>query len=195
MSDRLGTGPGLIRSLLSELGEAPHREGLADTPERAWIAWRFMTSGYAADPAGVLKTFTDGAEGVDEMVTQLNSPFWSTCEHHLLPFWGFVHIGYIPSGKVIGLSKLPRLIEVFARRLTMQERLTNQVADALESGLAPLGVGVVVQARHACIEARGVQKTGSVTTTSAMRGVFRTKPEARAEFMSLVNQTVQGRII
>lgn len=196
MSDRrFSTGPDLIRSLLVQLGEDPSREGLAETSARSWKAWQFLTSGYQVKPADVLKSFEDGAQGVDEMIAQLNSPFWSMCEHHLLPFWGFVHIGYVPAGKVVGLSKISRLIEVFARRLTMQERLTNQIADAFIEALEPLGVGVVVQARHSCIEARGVQKTGSVTTTSAMRGVFRSKPEARAEFLALVNQTIQGRLL
>jgi len=154
-----------------------------------------MTSGMGQAPEAILKTFTDPSKRVDEMVTQLNCPFWSTCEHHLLPFWGVAHIGYIPNGKVVGLSKLPRLVDVYARRLTMQERMTEDIADALDRTIMPRGIGVVVQARHSCVEARGVQKTGCVTTTSAVRGIFRTQPEVRAEFLSLVNQTVQGRII
>lgn len=179
--------PDLIRKFMRVNGVDPsEREGLRDTPTRVAAAWEFWLSGYKQDAQEVLKTFEDGAEGCDEMVFQGATPFWSNCEHHMVPFWGLVHVGYIPGGKIIGLSKVARLIEVFARRLQVQERLTQQIATALARGLSPRGVGVVIQARHCCIESRGVQKSGSVTTTSALIGALKEKPEARAEFFSMV---------
>lgn len=184
-----------IRELLYFLGEDGEREGLRETPGRALKALQFFTSGYQQDPKRILKTFEDGAERVDEMVVQLGIPFWSTCEHHLLPFWGLAHIGYIPSTRIVGLSKISRLVDIFARRLTVQEHLTVNIAEALMNGLEARGVGVVMQARHSCMESRGIQKAGTVTVTSVMRGVFREKPETRAEFLALVNQAVVGRAL
>jgi GTP cyclohydrolase I len=182
-------GPELFRALLLRLGEDTNREGLAETPARAWAAWRFWTSGYNQDPAAILKCFVDGAEKADELVFQGSIPLFSMCEHHLAPIYGVAHIGYIPQGKIVGLSKMARLVEVFARRLQTQERMTNQVADAMTEHLNPLGVGVVFECRHLCIESRGVQKAGSITVTSALRGALKEKPEARAEFLSLVANT------
>src|SRR5262245_43782906 len=188
-------GEDCIRELLYYVGERPDREGLQETPGRAFKALRFFTSGYSGDPIAILKMFEDGAERVDEMVTQLGIPFWSMCEHHMLPFWGLAHVGYIPDKRIVGLSKISRLIEIFARRLTVQEHMTVSIADALLSGLEARGVGVVLQARHSCMESRGIQKAGTITVTSVMRGVFRDKPETRAEFLSLVNQAVVGRVL
>lgn len=181
-----------VRALLHEIGDNPTREGLQETPARFLKAWKFWASGYGQDPAAVLKSFEDGAEGVNEMVFQSCIPMYSHCEHHLAPFFGYVHIAYIPAGKIVGLSKLARLTEIFARRLQVQERLTNDIANAMVDGLEPQGVGVVIQARHLCMESRGVQKHGTVTTTSAVRGSFKTQPEVRAEFMSLVQTAMQG---
>jgi GTP cyclohydrolase I len=176
-----------IHALLRELGEDPEREGLRETPARVMKAWKFWCSGYDVDPGSVLKTFEDGGEGYDDaMVFQGNIPYYSTCCHHLVPFFGAAHIAYIPNGRVVGLSKLARLLEVFARRLQTQERITVQVADALMEHLSPIGCAVTLQARHLCIESRGVQKIGTITTTTALRGEFKEKPEVRAEFMSLV---------
>lgn len=176
----------LIHNLLVELGENPEREGLLETPARVLKAWKFWCSGYGKNPADVLKVFEDGSEGCDEMVFQGNIPFFSHCEHHMAPFFGVAHVAYIPNGKIVGLSKLPRLIEIFARRLQVQERLTNQVVDAIMDNLQPLGCGIVFKARHHCMESRGVQKIGTVTTTSALRGNFKEHAEVRSEFMSLV---------
>ena len=179
--------PDLIRKFMRVNGVDPsEREGLKDTPTRVATAWEFWLSGYKQDPQEVLKTFEDGADGVDEIIFQGTIPFWSNCEHHMVPFFGIAHVGYIPYGKIVGLSKIARLIEVFSRRLQVQERLTQQIANAMLEGLQPLGVGVVLQARHCCMESRGIQKIGSVTTTSALLGAFKHKPEARSEFMTLV---------
>jgi GTP cyclohydrolase I len=177
----------LVRQLLVICGEDPDRPGLHETPDRFLKALRFYTKGYAEKPADVLKVFEDGAEGCDEMVVQVNIPFWSMCEHHMAPFFGVAHMGYVPDGKIVGLSKLSRLLDVFARRLQVQERLTVQVADAFVEHLQPVGFGIVIEARHTCMECRGVQKSGTETITSAMRGVLMDKPEARQEFLSLVN--------
>lgn len=175
-----------VRTLLEFIGEAPDREGLRETPMRVLRAWKFLTSGYRIDPAAVVKAFADGAETTDEMIFQANIPLWSMCEHHMLPFFGVAHIAYLPNGRVLGLSKFSRLIDVFARRLQVQERLTGQIADALMRFLNPLGCGVVLQCRHTCMEARGVQKAGSVTTTIALRGSFKTLPHVKQEFMSRI---------
>lgn len=178
----------IVIRLLQFIGEDPNREGLRETPARVIKAWKEWTSGYSEDPASVMKTFEDGAAKVDEMIIIRDIPFWSHCEHHLAPFFGVAHIGYVPKGRIVGLSKLARLVDIFARRLQVQERLTNQIADALIEGLAPLGAGVVIEARHMCMESRGVKRTGSLTVTSAMRGAMLTKPEARAEFFAIVNR-------
>lgn len=183
----------IVRKLLEHIGEDPKREGLIDTPRRVADAWREWGAGYAQDDlASIMTLFEDGAADFDEMVFQTSIPFFSHCEHHLAPFFGLAHIAYIPNGRVIGLSKMPRLLEVFARRLQIQERLSNQVADAMDTYLKPRGVGIVIQARHLCMESRGIQKIGTVTMTSALRGVFKTAPEVRAEFLALVNTAVQG---
>lgn len=161
------------------------REGLQETPDRVAKAWEFWTSGYARDPAEVLKTFEDGAEGVDEMVVVKDIPFYTHCEHHMAPFFGTATIGYIPNGKVVGLSKLSRVLDIFARRLQVQERLTCQVADALMTHLQPKGAAVVLKARHMCMESRGVCQQGHHTVTSALRGAFKDEPDTRAEFLRL----------
>jgi len=175
-----------VRTLLEYIGEDPNREGLLETPARFLSAFQMYTKGYAGPtPAEVLKTFTDGAETTTSMVIVHNIPFLSLCEHHLAPVTGTAHVGYIPDGKIVGLSKLARLTEIFARRLQVQERATQQIADALVENLAPLGVGVLIRAAHGCMSHRGVQIHGSVTTTSAMRGALMNEPSARAEFLQL----------
>ena len=177
-----------VREILRKTpGLAWDREGLAETPARFVKAWAHFTQGYTQDPSVVLKTFEDGAEDVDEMVVQRNIPLWSLCEHHLLPFWGHATIAYIPSSKILGLSKFTRLVDVFARRLQVQERLTVEIATALENHLAPRGVGVSLTCRHSCMESRGVCKDGETTTTTKLLGVLRTDAAARAEFLRLVD--------
>lgn len=171
--------------LLQYVGEDPNRGGLLETPGRMAKAWRQWTSGYSKNPADILKVFEDGAEKCDEMVVVRDIPFYSQCEHHLAPFFGTATIGYIPNGRIVGLSKLSRLTDMFARRLQVQERLTNQIADALVEHLGALGVGVVIQARHMCMESRGVCQQGHSTLTSALRGVMRDQPATRAEFLTL----------
>lgn len=161
------------------------REGLQETPDRVAKAWEFWTSGYGMDPAEILKTFEDGAEGVDEMVVVKDIPVYSHCEHHMAAIFGTVTIGYLPNKRIVGLSKLSRLVNVYARRLQVQERLTCQIADALVTHLAPLGCGVVIKARHMCMESRGVCQQGHHTITSALRGVLKTEPDARSEFLRL----------
>lgn len=178
--------PAIFSRLIEQAGEDPSREGLSETPARAARAWAEWTSGYGVEPASVLKAFGDGAEQYDEVVFQGNIPVYSHCEHHLAAIFGVAHIGYIPSGRVVGLSKLARLVEVFARRLQVQERLTVQIADALQQVLAPRAVGVVLQCRHMCMESRGIQRAGTVTQTSALLGAFRDEASARAEFMAMV---------
>lgn len=182
-------GRNIIRDLLVELGVDQNREGLAETPDRVIKAWREWTSGYRQDPAALLKTFEDGAEGVDEMVIVGPIEFYSHCEHHMAPFFGVAWIGYIPNGKVAGLSKLARVLDVFAKRLQVQERLTNEIANCIDDALNPLGVGVIMRAKHTCMCSRGVNKQLAETTTSAMRGALRHSGEARAEFLAL---TVKG---
>ena len=179
--------PQLIESLLSELGEDPDRQGLRATPGRVSRALRQLTDGYGVQPADVIA----GAvfdQDYDEMVVVKDIPFYSLCEHHMLPFFGTCHVGYLPKGKVVGLSKIPRLVGIFAHRLQLQERLTNEVAEALNSTLSPKGVGVVVHARHLCMEMRGVEKPGGQMITSCMLGTFRKDPRTRAEFLDLVRR-------
>lgn len=165
-------------------GEDSTREGLRETPGRAARAWMEMTSGYDVDVAALLKTFD--SNGYDEMVVVADVPFASLCEHHLLPFTGKAHVVYIPSGRIVGLSKIPRLIDAFSRRLQVQERLTIEIADALDEHLSPTGTMVVVEAVHSCASLRGVRKAGMVMRTSAVRGALRDKPEARAEALALI---------
>ncbi len=175
----------IVVRLLQHIGEDPNRGGLVDTPRRVLKAWQHWASGYGADIPSILKTFEDGAASCDEMVVVKDIPFYSHCEHHLAPFFGTVTVAYVPNGKIVGLSKLSRVVSAFARRLQVQERLTNQIADALQDHLAPLGVGIVVTARHLCMESRGIEQQGSITITSALRGVMRVSPSARAEFLAL----------
>ncbi|MCK5603184.1 GTP cyclohydrolase I FolE [Candidatus Pacearchaeota archaeon] len=173
--------------LLEFIGEDPTREGLKETPARFIKAWQKWSEGYGQDPAKILKTFTDGAENCDEVVLVKDIPIYSHCEHHLAAIFGTAHIAYIPNGKIVGLSKLARVANCFARRLQVQERLTTQIADAIQKHLNPLGVAVVINARHFCMESRGVEKLGSSTTTSAMLGVFKEKDNAaRMEFLELI---------
>jgi GTP cyclohydrolase I len=175
----------LIRDLLKEIGEDPNREGLEKTPARVAKAWEYLTSGYHQNVNDVLNMalFT---EEYDEMVVVKDIDLYSVCEHHLLPFFGKCHIAYMPSNKIVGLSKLPRLVEMFARRLQVQERLTTQIAQTLNEVLQPRGVAVVVEALHLCMLMRGVEKQNSKAVTSAMLGAFRDRPETRAEFMELI---------
>lgn len=174
-----------IKRLLQFIGEDPERGGLRETPHRVAKAWAHWCSGYGKNAADILKVFEDGAEKCDEMVIVKDIPIYSKCEHHLADIFGTATIAYIPNGKIVGLSKLSRLADMFARRLQVQERLTNQIADALEEHLQPKGVGVIIRARHLCMESRGICQQGHYTITSALRGVLKDKPEARAEFMEL----------
>ena len=177
----------LVRAQLECIGEDPDREGLRETPDRVVRAWGEWFAGYAQDPVEVLKTFEDGAELCgDELVVVESIDVYSFCEHHMAPFFGKAWVGYIPDGRVVGLSKFARLVDVFARRLQVQERLTNQIANTIDEVLSPKGVGVVIRCTHFCMCSRGVNKQGSTTTTSALRGALREKPEARAEFMGMV---------
>ncbi len=173
----------LIRKLLADLGEDPSREGLRDTPKRVEKAYKFLTSGYDADIDQVLNNALFSVD-YNEMVIVKDIDFYSLCEHHLLPFFGKCHVAYIPSNKVIGLSKLPRLVDVFSRRLQVQERLTNQIADTIRDKIAPLGVAVVMEATHLCMSMRGVQKQNSFCVTSAMQGAFRDNAERGWSFSS-----------
>jgi GTP cyclohydrolase I len=185
-ADRLGQVRSCYRQLLSCIeGEDVHRDGLIETPARAANALAELTSGYGVDVGALLKTFD--AEGHDGMVVQTGIPFYSLCEHHLLPFFGTAHIAYIPDGKIVGLSKLARVVDAYARRLQVQERLTDQVAEALER-LQPRGIMVIVEAEHLCMAMRGVERPGAITRTSAVRGVMDTKPEARAEALTLLTK-------
>lgn len=176
----------MIHEILSQLGEDPSREGLVNTPVRVQKSLEFLTKGYDEDPNRILRGALFDVD-YDEMVIVKDIEMFSLCEHHMLPFFGKVHVAYIPNGKVIGLSKIPRLVEVFARRLQVQERMTRQIADAIQHAIAPQGVGVVIEARHLCMMMRGIEKQHSSTVTSAMVGCFREK-ETRSEFLSLVRQ-------
>lgn len=177
-----------MEDFLNYVDPDPTRGGLLETPLRAAKAWQEWTGGYAMSPADVLKLFEDGAEGTDEMVVVHDIPVYSHCEHHLAPIFGHCTIGYLPDKRIIGLSKLNRTVDIFARRLQVQERMTNQIAEALMNGLQPRGVGVVMRARHLCMESRGVKQSGTFTTTSKMLGVFRTDAAARAEFLALAHK-------
>ena len=181
----------LMREFIVRLGEDPEREGLQRTPERVKKAYEFLTKGYNEDPDAMLKKalFT---VTYDEMVIVKDVEMFSLCEHHMLPFIGKVHVAYIPNGKVIGLSKIPRLIEIFSRRLQIQERLTTQIAETIQRVIQPQGVGVVVEARHLCMMMRGVEKQHSQAVTSSMLGCFREEEETRQEFLSLIRQRPNG---
>jgi GTP cyclohydrolase I len=175
----------LIRSLLEQLGEDPSREGLLKTPERVEKSMKFLTSGYAADVDDILNGALFTVD-YSEMVIVKDIDFYSLCEHHLLPFFGKCHVAYVPRTQVIGLSKVPRLVDVFSRRLQVQERLTNEIAECIREAIDPLGVGVIMQATHLCMAMRGVEKQNSATVTSAMLGTFRSDARTRAEFLQLV---------
>ena len=181
----------LVREMIVRLGEDPKREGLISTPERVHRAYEYLTRGYKEDPEALLKgaLFT---VNYDEMVIVKDVEMFSLCEHHMLPFFGKVHVAYIPNGKVIGLSKIPRLIEIFSRRLQIQERLTTQIAETIQRAIEPQGVGVVVEARHLCMMMRGVEKQHSAAVTSSMLGCFREEQETRSEFLSLIRARANG---
>jgi len=175
----------LLREMLVRLGEDPGRDGLLRTPERMQRSLEYLTKGYREDPEKLLKGALFNVD-YDEMVIVKDIEMFSLCEHHLLPFFGKVHVAYLPKGKVIGLSKLPRLIDIFARRLQVQERLTTQIAETIERAIEPQGVGVVIEARHLCMMMRGVEKQHSSAVTSSMLGAFRQEKETRDEFLSLI---------
>lgn len=181
--------PGYVKwpeALLQYIGEDPRRGGLVETPDRWLKAWRFWTKGYQEDPAKIMKVFEDGGENYDQMVLVKDIPVYSHCEHHLAPIFGVAHVAYIPSGKICGLSKLNRLVDCFARRLQVQERLTAQIADSLVETLNPNGVAVRLQCRHMCMESRGICQQGHSTVTTALRGVFRDDNAAKGEFLDAI---------
>lgn len=180
----------IIHSLLVELGEDTKREGLIETPSRVAQSYEKLFEGYKKDPKKLITVFDN--EGYDEMIIAKDIDFYSMCEHHMLPFFGRVYVGYIPHTKIIGLSKIPRLVEIFARRLQNQERLTKQIADTLNDLLKPRGVGVVVVAEHLCMKARGVEKQNCQITTSSFTGGFKRKLNTRNEFLRLINSHVQS---
>jgi GTP cyclohydrolase I len=175
----------LIEQLLVEIGEDPKREGLAKTPQRVEQAFQFFTKGYKEDPKKILNNALF-VEDYDEMVIVRDIDLFSMCEHHLLPFFGRCHVAYIPKKKIVGLSKIVRLVEIFSRRLQVQERLTSQIANTIKGALDPYGVGVVIEAQHLCMMMRGVEKQNSIAITSSMLGSFREKVETRMEFMDLI---------
>jgi len=177
----------LTRDLLLQLGEDPDRPGLRKTPERVARSLRFLTEGYEADPAAILRGATF-VEDNDEMVVVRNIDVFSLCEHHLLPFYGKCHVAYVPRGRIVGLSKIPRVVNAFARRLQVQERLTDQIARCVEEALEPHGVAVVIEALHLCMAMRGVEKQNSQAVTSSMRGVFRQDRSTRMEFLNLIQR-------
>jgi len=181
----------LYRELLLRLGEDPTRDGLLDTPERMEKSMAFLTRGYTMDATAVIQDALFDVD-YDEMVIVKDIEFYSLCEHHLLPFFGKAHVAYLPKGKVIGLSKIPRVVDVFARRLQVQERLTTEIADAIAEAINPQGVAVIIEAQHLCMMMRGVEKQESATVTSAMRGVFKTQLQTRNEFLSLVRRNGSG---
>jgi GTP cyclohydrolase IA len=178
----------LVRHLLEELGEDPGREGLVRTPHRVWTSLSALTDGYDVEIMDVVGSALFREE-YDEMVVVKDIDFYSLCEHHMLPFYGKAHIAYIPNGRIVGLSKLPRVVDVFSHRLQVQERLTQQIADALDEVLEPKGVGVVLGASHLCMMMRGVQKQNSQTVTSAMRGIFKEDSRTRSEFLDLIRDS------
>jgi GTP cyclohydrolase IA len=183
-----GRGEEHFTRLLEDVGEDPNRAGLLETPRRAWQALSYLTEGYDRNPAEVIGDAIF-VEEYDEMVAVRDIEFYSLCEHHLLPFFGRTHVAYVPDGKIVGLSKLPRLLEVFSRRLQVQERLTTEFADSLVEVLQPRGVGVIIEASHLCMMMRGVEKQSSQTVTSAMRGIFKTDSRTRGEFLDLIKRT------
>lgn len=187
----MGFNEATVRTIIEGIGEDPDREGLQETPARVVKAWSDWTAGYDVDPASVLKVFSDAQ--YDEMVFQADIPVWSMCEHHMAPFFGVAHIGYIANGQVVGLSKLYRLVEIFGRRLQVQERLTQEIASALDENLNPLGVGVALRCRHTCMESRGIKVAGTITSTQVLKGGIKSNASARAEFLQLVSTADVGR--
>ena len=181
------------RRFLKSVGEDPDRPGLLETPHRVAKAWKHWTSGYELNPAEVLKAFEDGAEEYNELIVVRNIPVYSHCEHHLAPFFGKATVGYMPDGKIVGLSKLTRLVEGFSKRLQVQERLTIQVANALMEHLQPKAVGVVIRCRHLCMESRGIKTAGEETVTSAMLGELQPNLAMRTEFLDLAREDVGRR--
>jgi GTP cyclohydrolase I len=181
----------IIRQLLSELGEDASREGLLDTPKRVEKSLRFLTGGYQANVDEVLNNALFSVD-YNEMVIVKDIDFYSLCEHHLLPFFGKCHVAYIPNGRVVGLSKIPRLVDIFSRRLQVQERLTNQIAATILEKVGPIGVGVVLEGQHLCMSMRGVEKQNSVAVTSAMLGTFRSDARTRGEFLELIRRPKNG---
>jgi GTP cyclohydrolase I len=183
-----------VKTLIAWAGDNPEREGLIDTPKRVVEAYRDFFAGYDQDPKDVLSRFFEEVEGYDEMVLIKNIRLESHCEHHMVPFIGMAHVAYIPNKKVIGLSKIPKLVDIFAKRLQTQETLTAQIADALDKAMTPRGVAVVVDAKHQCMTCRGVHKTEGSTITSQMRGLFRSDPKTRTEFMGFITSPVTGYV-
>lgn len=181
-----------VKIMMESVGEDPNREGLLKTPQRVRKAYEFMYGGYKEDPNAILNSalFTSSN---DEMVLIKDIELYSTCEHHLLPIIGRAHVAYIPDGKVVGLSKIPRVVDIFSRRMQIQEQLTEQIAEAIMTTIKPKGVAVVIQARHMCMEMRGVEKINSTTTSSALRGLFKSDQRTRAEFFALINAPVGNR--
>lgn len=193
MSDKQDTQfEDAVKCMMLHVGENPSREGLLKTPQRVKKAYEFIFGGYKEDPREILKSALFSSSN-DEMVLLKDIEFYSTCEHHLLPIIGRVHVAYIPDGKVVGLSKIPRVVNVFARRMQIQEQLTEQIADAIMDTIQPKGVAVVIQARHMCMEMRGVEKINSTTTSSALRGLFKKDEKTRSEFFSLINSPTGSR--
>lgn len=176
----------LIKQMLFAIGEDPEREGLLETPARVVRSWRELFGGYSMNPMEVMKTFEDGA--CDEIVCLRSIPFVSFCEHHMLPFEGVVHLGYLPENRIIGLSKLARIVDIFARRLQVQERLTRQITQAITHGLQPRAVGCIIEASHSCMSCRGIRKHGAVMVTSSMLGLFREEEATRNEFLRLIGK-------
>ena len=183
MSDKNKVVEALLREVI---GEDAQRGGLLETPNRVVKAWGHWAGGYKMDPKEVLKTFEDGAENYNQIILVKDIPVYSHCEHHLAPFFGVAHVAYIPDGKIVGLSKLSRVVDIFSRRLQVQERLTSQVAEALQEALNPKAVGVVIECRHMCMESRGIQRQGASTVTSSMKGLFEWDRSAKEELMNLI---------
>ncbi|MCA9483163.1 MAG: GTP cyclohydrolase I FolE [Nitrospina sp.] len=179
----------LIKNILTQIGEDPSREGLKNTPERVEKSLKFLTSGYHTNISDLVNDALFEDHETDEMVIVRDVELYSLCEHHMLPFFGKCHVAYIPKGKIIGLSKIPRIVDVFSRRLQVQEKLTTQIANCLNDVLKPLGIGVVIEAHHLCMAMRGVQKQNSYTTTSSMLGLFNDDARTRAEFLALIRGT------
>ena len=187
MTERLNTEIRIkddLREIIKYIGEDPYREGLVATPDRMVRSWKELFSGYGKDPKDILTVFD--AENHDQMVLLKNVEIYSMCEHHFLPFVGEAHIAYIPNDKIVGISKLARIAEIYARRLQVQERLTDQIADCIIDLINPLGVGVVIEAQHLCMKSRGIEKQHSVMVTSALRGCFKDEPGVREEFLGLI---------